>query len=475
MTLTRKRDLSITEEKIFYKLVLFVLPLMAANLLQVFYNAADMMVVGLSTEGDAVGAIGVTSPLVHLIINIFTGFAVGANVVIARQLGAGDEESTSRAVHTSVLMSLLFGGASALVGCLLCSPVLSLMGAEGQLHTLAVRYTTIYFLGVPFIALTNYAIAIYRAKGDTKTPLVVLGASGILNVLLNLFFVLVCGLSVEGVALATVIANAVSALVLLWLLTKDEGACRFSLQKLRLDRVAFRRIISIGLPAGVQGALFSLSNLIIQSSILQVNNAICSTDSSFQPVVKGNAATANLESFVYTATNSVYQASITFVGQNAGAGKYDRVRRAMLCCYGFTTAIALVFGFGMFALREPLLALYGITRGAEGSLTRIAFATAETRMKVMFLTYAALAWMEVGSGTMRGLGRSLTSTVITMLGACFFRIAWILTVFRAVPTLESIYISYPISWVLTTAAFLPCALIIIKKERTKLKSREISE
>ena len=469
MTLAKKRSLGITEGPLLGKIILFVLPLMAANLLQVFYNAADMIVVSLSSEGDAVGAIGTTSSLINLIVNVFSGFAVGANVVIAWHLGAGDEEATSRTVHTSVLMSLLFGGASALLGCLLCSPLLSLMGAEGQLHTLAVRYTTIYFLGVPFVALTNYAIAIYRAKGDTKTPLMVLGGAGLLNVLLNLFFVLVCGLSVEGVALATAISNAVSAVVLLWLLAKDESACHFSPRKLRIDRAAFRQILSIGLPAGVQGVLFSISNVIIQSSILQVNNALAPSDSAFQPVVKGNAATANLEAFVYTATNAVYQASITFVGQNAGAGKYDRVRRAMLCCYTLTAAIAVVFGFGMYFLRTPLLSLYGVLPGAAGSLERIAFETAEIRMKLMFLTYASLAWMEVGSGVLRGLGRSLTSTVITMIGACVFRVVWILTAFRAVPTLETIYISYPISWVLTTVAFLPCALVIIKKEKEKLK------
>ncbi len=475
MTLAKKKSLGITEGPLLVKIILFVLPLMAANLLQVFYNAADMIIVSLSAEGDAVGAIGITSSLVNLVVNIFSGFAVGANVVIARHLGAGDEEETSRTVHTSVLMSLLFGGISAAVGCLLCGPVLSLMGAEGRLHMLAVRYTAIYFLGAPFVALTNYAIAIYRAKGDTKTPLAVLGGAGALNVLLNLFFVLVCGLSVEGVSLATVISNAVSAVILLWRLTGDSGACRFSLKRLRIDRCAFRQILSVGLPAGIQGVLFSLSNLIIQSSILQVNNALSPSDSAFQPVVKGNAATANLEAFVYTATNSVYQASITFTGQNAGAGKYGRVRRAMLCCYTLTTAIAIAFGFGMYFLRTPLLSLYGVVPGAPGSLEQIAFETAEIRMKLMFLTYASLAWMEVGSGVLRGLGRSLTSTVITMVGACLFRIAWIGTVFRAMPTLEIIYLSYPISWVLTTAAFLPCAFIIIKKERAKLRACEITE
>ena len=260
-----KKTIQMTEGPLFGKILVFILPLMVTNLLQVLYNAADMMVVSLSTEPDAVGAIGTTGSFINLVINVFVGFATGANVVVARGLGAREDERVSRAVHTSLVMSVIFGVASGVLGLFISRPILSLMGAQGKLLDLATTYTVIYFCGVPFISITNYLIAIFRAKGDTRTPLYVLSLSGLCNVLLNLFFVLVMGLSVEGVALATTISNAISAVLLAYRLSHDDGACRFSFSHLCFDRQAFRDILYIGLPAGIQGSLFSLSNMILQS------------------------------------------------------------------------------------------------------------------------------------------------------------------------------------------------------------------
>ncbi len=474
MTASRKRSLNMTEGKLFGKILLFVLPLMATNLLQMLYNAADMIVVGLSSEPDAVGAIGITSSFVHLIVNIFMGFATGANVIVARHLGSCDDKEASKATHTAILLSVMLGAVGTLVGVIVSRPVLTLMGAEGKILDLAVKYTVIYFAGAPFIALTNYVIAIFRAKGDTKTPLYILTFSGILNVTLNLFFVLVCGLSVEGVALATVISTAIGGFILIWRLTKDDTACRFSFNKLRFDRRAFRGIWQIGLPAAIQGSLFSLSNIIIQSSILQVNNAVSPPGSEFQPIVKGNAASANLESFAYNATNAVYQAAITFTSQNTGAAKPKRVWRVMGCCVALDIIIATVFAGVIVIFNKPLLALYGVSDSVVGSLQHVAYEAAYIRLLYLLLPYWFLAFMETGSGLVRGLGRSGYSTIISLVGVCLFRIAWIALVFKPNPTLEMIYVSFPISWTITAIAQFACAAVIlrrmIKRQNSELKT-----
>lgn len=455
------RDLNMLEGPLLGKVLLFSLPLMLTNLLQTFYNAADMMVVSLSHEANAVGAIGTTGAMINLVLNIFMGLAVGANVVVARRLGSGSWENVSRAVHTSLIISIALGTLGMGVGLLISRPILSVMGAQESLLDLAVLYTKIYFFGLPFIAVSNFLISIFRAKGDTRTPLFILTLTGLLNVGLNLFFVLVVRLSVEGVAIATAISNVASALLLLWRLSLDKGPCRFSLRLLRFDRFALRDMILIGVPASIQGALFSLSNMIIQSSILSVNNASVPAGETFQPVVNGNAAAANLEGFVYTATNSIYQAAITFTSQNVGAGKYHRVWRVMGTCYFVTTLVALIFGGLTLALHTPLLALYGVHHGPD-ELTEMAYHTAYLRLIYMMTTYFLLAEMEVGSGILRGLGKSTTSTLVSLAGVCLLRIAWIATVFRALGSLESVYISYPISWLITALAHFTCAVIVLK-------------
>lgn len=449
----QKKQIDLLEGPLLHKILLFTLPLMATNLLQTFYNAADMIVVGLSSEPDAVGAIGTTGSFINLVVNLFIGFSVGSNVVVARHIGAHDDAAVSRTVHTAICMSVLFGLVGLGVGIPLSGPVLSAMGNTGKLLDLSTRYTQIYFCGVPFLSMTNYLISIFRAKGDTRTPLLVLSSAGLLNVGLNLFFVLVCGLSVEGVALATAISNVIAAVVLFVLLSRESGPCRFSWRRLRIHRHSFLSILHIGLPAGIQGSLFSISNMLIQSSILQINNSVSPPDSAFQPVVKGNAAVGNLEGFVYSATNSFCQAAATFTSQHTGAQKYGRIKRVMGCCYALTTVVALLFSGALMLFRHPLLALYGVVEGAPGTLDAIAMDTALLKLEIMIIPYFLLALMEVGSGALRGLGRSITSTILSLLGACVFRVVWILTVFRALGSLESIYISYPISWALTAIAY----------------------
>ena len=452
---SRNKTMDLTEGPLLSKMIRFVLPLMATNFLQTFYNAADMMVVSLSSETNAVGAIGATGSLTTLIVNLFMGFAVGTNILVARYLGAKDHERVKKTVHTSILMSLIFGGVAVIIGLLASRLILRMMGADGKILDLATLYTKIYFCGAPFLAATNYLSAIFRAKGDTETPLMVLSVSGIINVLLNLLFVLGLGMSVEGVAIATAIANLLSSLTLFFILSKDDGLCKVSFDKLKIDGGAFAGIVREGLPAGIQGSLFSFSNIIMQSSVFRVNNALVGAASEYAPVVNGAAATANLESFINTAINSIYQSTITFTSQNFGAKKYKRIKKIMVTSALFSMGIGVAISGLMIIFRAPMLSLYGVKDGIEGSMDQLAFRAALTRMVCVTAPYFLLGFMNVTTGVMRGLGKTMTSTVISLIGACLLRIFWIYSVFEffppldPFPTLAMVYLSFPITWIIT--------------------------
>ena len=463
-----KRKIDFTNGKVFLKIIWFVLPIVATNLLQMLYNAADMMVVSLSHEQNAVGAIGTTGSFINLIVNLFIGFAVGANVVVAREIGAGDSSRVQSAVHTALIIAVVSGIVGGGIGVGISRPVLTAMGNTGNLLELAVTYTYIYFLGVPFLALTNYLMAIFRAKGDAKTPLIVLACTGLLNVGLNLFFVLVCGLSVEGVALATAIANVASAVILLLKLQSAQDDTAFSWKRLTIDKIALKDIVVNGLPAGIQSALFSLSNMLIQSSIVTVNNNACPPGVDYAPIVNGNAASANLDAFIYTAMNAVYQGAITFTSQNVGANKPHRVKRIMYSCFGITTIIGISLSTLLLIFKQPLLALYGIVMGEKGSLERMAYDAALVRFWWLSAPYFLCGLMEVCTGVLRGLGKSVTSTVISLIGACLLRVVWLWTVFPKSQTLETIFVSYPITWIVTNiAAFIVIQVALRKILRAK--------
>ena len=458
-----KRKIDFTQGRLFSKIILFVLPIVATNLLQTFYNSADMMIVSLSPEKNAVGAIGTTASFINLIINIFIGFSVGANVVVSREIGAKNKERTQTAVHTALLMAVIFGVIGMTLGLTLSRPILSAMGNTGNLLELAVTYTFFYFLGVPFLSLTNYLMAIFRAKGDSKTPLFVLMGTGVLNVGLNLFFVLVVGLSVEGVALATTMSNIASVVILLTKLRRDNDDTKFYFKKLCLDKEAFKDIVSNGLPAGIQGALFSLSNMLIQSSIVKVNNSLCPPDANYDPIVVGNAATSNIDGFVYMAMNAVYQGVITITGQNIGAGKTKRVYRTMYVSFAVTTIIGVLTAGLAILFAKPLLSLYGVVEGAEGSLDALAWYASKVRFRYLCAPYFLCGIMEVCVGVLRGMGKSIVSTGISLVGACLLRVVWLWTVFSAYPNLEMIFISYPISWIVTAGISFVTIQILLKR------------
>ncbi len=448
----KKKDLNMLEGPLFSKIIIFTIPLMITNLLQVCYSAADMIIVGFSNVEGAIGSIGTTGALINLVVNIFIGFSVGTNVIVARNIGRGDKNATEKAVHTSVLFALICGLICAVVGLFISRPILTMMGNEGHILDLSSLYTKIYFLGTPFLAMTNYLIAILRAKGDTKTPLYILSASGFFNVLLNLLFVFVFKMSVDGVSLATVLSNVLSMVLLFIKLLEDDSWCKLQWNKFKMSKSAIIDIITVGLPAGIQGALFSISNMLIQSSLIGINNTLCPGGSA---ILDGHAASGSLEGFAYTATNSVCQAATTFTSQHFGARKFKRIGSVMKNCYLITGSIALICTAVIFGFKDMLIGLY--------VSEPLAVETALTRNYILIIPYFLVAFMEVGSGIVRGLGRSITSTVVSLIGSCLLRIVWIYTIFQWSPNIETLYLSYPVSWGLTALIQFIVAITTRKK------------
>lgn len=458
----RMKDTDLLHGPLLGKIFAFVLPLVATNLLQNLYNAADMIVVGLSHVDGAIGAIGTTTAMINGVINLFLGFAVGSSVMVARAIGERNERKTSNAVHTSMLVGLVSGLFTMVLGLLMSRRMLILLGDKGHILELADLYTRIYFMGVPFIAMTNFLIAVFRAKGDTKTPLVVLTLTGLLNVGLNLLFVLAFHMSVDGVALATAIANFASMVVLGWILHNDEGWCRLQFRRIRLEKYSLKGIIYNGLPAGIQGVLFSLSNMLIQSNIIAINNRLCPGGSD---IIDGNAAGASIESFAYVSTNSVCQAAVTFTSQHYGAHMVKRIRKVIRDCYFVSFLIAESISLLILLFRVPLARIY--------VSAPMAVEAATTRLFYMLFLYFTLAAMDTGSGIVRGLNRPILSTVITLMGSCVLRIVWIATAVRANQTLPMVYLSYPISWGVTGLCHLGVSIYVTRKMKRLYQPEEI--
>lgn len=430
------------------KILRFSVPLMLSGMLQFLYNAADVIVVGKFAGAASLAAVGSTGALVNLLVNLFMGVSVGCNVLVARYYGARNEKAVSETVHCAVAASAVIGLLAGAVGLILSTPLLRLMGSPEDVLPLASLYLKIYFCGMPFNIAYNFGAAVLRAVGDTRRPLYILSATGAVNVALNLLTVIVFFMGVAGVALATAASQLISCLLVLRCLTLRDDCCRLVRKEIRIYGDKLKEMIRIGLPAGIQSSLFSLSNVVIQSSI----NSFGST------VVAGNAAAANIEGFVYISMNAIYQACITFVSQNLGAGKPDRIRRVMRICLCAVTVIGGVLGMTVFLLHHPLLGIYA--SDAEGLREQI-IAVGHTRLLYIGVVYFLCGWMEVAAGGLRGLGRSWLPTSIALLGSCLFRIVWINTVFRSVRTLDMIYISYPISWTVTFAAHLIFFLIAL--------------
>lgn len=427
----------------------FALPLMLSSILQLLFNAADIIVVGRFSGSQSLAAVGSTSSLINLLVNLFIGLSIGANVLVARYYGAGDEEHARQTVHTAILTAAITGAALIFAGIALARPMLELMGTPADVLDKAVLYIRIYFIGMPAFMLYNFGAAVLRAVGDTRRPLYFLFASGVLNIILNLITVILFHLDVAGVAIATVISQYLSAFLILWCMCRSEGVCRLEPRRLRIYKDKLLRMLQIGLPAGLQSVIFNISNVLIQSSVNSFGSL----------AVAGNTAASNIEGFVYTSMNAIYQTSLNFTSQNMGAGNYRRIDQILRRCLAVVAVIGLVLGNGAYLLGGSLLQIY------SGDPQVIAYGL--SRLAVVSATYFLCGIMDVFVGSIRGLGYSVLPMLVSLTGACLFRVIWIFTVFRWEKTLFCLYISYPISWILTAGAHLVCYLIVRRRVRRR--------
>lgn len=445
----KKQKLDMLNGSIWNKLPVFALPIAATGILEQLFNASDIAIVGNFAQTDktaAVAAVGANSPIIGLILNLFIGIALGANVVIANAVGRDDKQTVQKAVHTSMVVSVIGGVLVAIIGEIIAEPLLTVLNVPDDVLELALLYLRIYFLGMPVILLYNFEAAIFRSIGETKMPLIALTLSGILNVLLNLFFVIVLKMSVNGVATATVLANVVSAGILYIKLVKSDKYIKVEFKKLRIDGKVFAKIMQIGLPAGIQSAVFAVANIVIQGAINSLGTV----------VIAASSAAFNIEIIAYNVMNSFSQACTTFVGQNFGANKIDRCKKTLFLCLiedaiASGTAIFIVLITGKF-----LLSIFN----NNPEVIEIGY----TRLVIIFIAYIFSMLYEVMSGYLRGFGFSLVPAILTTVGVCVLRIIWINTVFPANRTFVTIMTAYPVS-LATTAVLIFIALIIYRPSK----------
>ena len=431
------------------KILLFSVPLMLSGILQLLFNAADIVVVGQFAGNEALAAVGSTGSLNNLIVNVFMGLSIGTSIMVARYYGAQDWKSIREIVHTSMLVSFICGVALIFIGIFLAAPLLELMGTPPECLDQAVLYMRIFFIGTPAQMVYNFGAAILRAVGDTRRPLLFLLAAGIVNVLLNLLFVGGFQRDTAGVALATIISQSISAVLVVLCLMRSHTPYRLRFRRLRVRKAQLLQIIRVGLPAGIQGAVFSVSNVLIQSSINSFGSL----------AVGGNTAASNIEGFVYTSMNSLYQASLSFTSQNVGARKLQRVVPILLRCLG----VVLTVGVGLSGLallfNHQLLGIYS----SDQEVIRYGLG----RLEVVCATYFLCGMMDVVCGSVRGLGSSVVPTIVSLTGACGLRILWIYTIFAENRTLFFLYLSYPITWVITFSAHLVCFFIFLHRRKKR--------
>lgn len=438
----KRYEINMTRGPLLPEMLQFVLPLMLSSMLQIAFNAADLIVVGRFGRPHSMAAVGANGAMINLIVNVLMGLATGGGVLCARYYGAGQTDKLRRAVSTTLISGVIGGVVTGIVGLALTVPLLRLIGSPDEVLPLAALYLRIYFLGLPVMALYNFSAATLRALGNTRQPLVYLTLAGVLNVAMNLFFVMVVGIDVAGVALATVLSQCVSgALTLRCLLRTQE----MRLSELTFSRRIFGKMMKIGIPAGLQGSLFSISNFLIQASINSFGAA----------VIAGNSACVSVEGLIYCPQDAVMQAATTAVSQNVGAQEYDRTRAVARWSVGLVVLLTGAMSLLALVFRREVLGLY---TSSEAELT-----AAFTRMTIVCSVYLFNGIASAMSGVNRGLGYSMLSAAVTFVGICLFRIVWVYTVFSHVGTLESLYISYPISWVLASTAHVVCYFFIRKK------------
>ncbi len=447
----KKYEMDMCSGSILKKMLMFTLPLMLSSILQLLFNAADIVVVGRFAGDNSLAAVGSTTALINLLTNLFVGLSIGANVTAARNYGGKREDALSRTVHTAVTISIISGVILTVIGVVGTKEMLRLMSTPDEIIDLAADYLRIYFAGITATTIYNFGSALLRAIGDTKRPLYYLLAAGAVNVVLNLLFVIVFKMDVSGVALATIISESLSAFLVIRCLMRETGAIKLDLKKLRVHKAELISIIRIGLPAGFQGIVFALSNVVIQSSVNLFGNI----------VVAGNSAAANIEGFVYMAMNSFYQATLSFMSQNFGAGEYKRLNKILACGELCVVVVGLVLGNAAVLFGNQLLSIY--------SDSPEVIAAGMVRLHYISKVYFLCGIMDVLVGALRGIGYSVLPMVVSLLGACGLRLLWIATVFR-IPQfhkVEVVYLSYAITWIITAGVHFLCYVIVRKKVTKK--------
>ncbi|WP_242852194.1 MATE family efflux transporter [Clostridium carboxidivorans] len=427
---SRKRNTDMCNGPLFSKVFIFALPIMAMYILQLLFNTADMVVVGHFSGSKALAAVGATGSLINLIITLFMGLSVGTTVVVAQDYGADKPDAVSRSVHTSIAISIIGGLIVMVLGILLCKPLLEMMGTPEDIIGLSVVYMEIYFISMPANMVYNFAAAILRAAGDSRRPMYYLIVTGILHVIFNLFFVIVLHMGVAGVAFATVISEYLSVMLIMICLSRCDGAIRFMPRKMRIDRCKLKDIVRIGLPAGMQGLLFSISNVLIQSAV----NSFGST------MVAASAAASNVENYIGTTMNAYYNAAISFTGQNMGAKKYDRIDTIAKVCTVLIFATWILMGGMTMFFGKSLLGIYT----SDPEVIKLGM----LRINVMMIAFFTCGMMNVYPGLTRAMGYSILPMISTLVGACLMRILWLSTIFKWYPTEVMLFACYPVTWAL---------------------------
>ena len=425
---------SLTEGPLARQILIVSLPLALSNLLQVLFNMSDVAVVGRFAGSTALGAVGSTSIFVTLFTGFLIGLGNGINVLVARFYGARNAESVHKTVHSALLVSLLAGVLLLVVGLFGSPALLRLLNTKEDLLPGAILYLRVYFLGMPALALYNYGNAVFSAIGETQKPLCYLSFAGVLNILLNLFFVIVCRLDVAGVALASTIAQCVSAGLILRALTRVQDSYALHLREVRFDPIMTRRVLMLGLPAGFQNAIFAIANLFIQAGVNSFDSLM----------VKGNSAAANADALIYDAMAAFYMACASFMSQNYGAGKVDRVKKSYLISLAYSFGVGLVLGGTLMLFGRGFLALFTTEPAVIDAGMK--------RVSVMAMAYCISAFMDCTIAASRGLGKTVVPTIIVVMGSCVFRVVWVYTIFAQIHTIPSLYLLYPCSWALTAVA-----------------------
>ncbi len=443
----KKYEIDMCSGSVFKKMILFALPLMCSSILQLLFNAADIVVVGRFAGDNALAAVGSNTALINLLTNIFVGLSVGGNVLTAQYYGAKNDKDLKDTVHTAMTLSIYSGIFLTVIGICLAKVLLELMQAPEEVLGLAVLYLRIYFLGMTATMVYNFGSAILRAVGDTKRPLYYLLGAGIVNVVLNLFFVIVLKMGVAGVAAATAISQLISALLVVRCLVKEKGGIHLDLKALGIRKEKMLKIMQIGLPAGFQGMVFSLSNVVIQSAV-----------NSFGAIaVAGNSAASNIEGFVYMAMNAFYQATISFTSQNYGAKQYKRIYKILIAGEIYVIATGIILGNLAVFFGHSLLSIY--------SSSPDVITAGMSRLRIICTVYALCGIMDVLVGALRGIGYSVVPMIVSLVGACGLRLLWIATVFKipAYHSLTTVYLSYPITWTITLLVHALTFFIVSRK------------